>query len=269
VVGDFELQRRAELEMREYYEMLKTAIDGLERDEVEQRQAVYLNARNDLIRKVRATSPPLAPADIARRRLKLEQAIREIERQSAANTVPAQAAAASETIDDGGYNTGSVLEMASTPVEIEPAPEDVFRRAIEAAKNCGRIETSVAASPPRDKAVRMQVDKDTTVTAGPTQLRIDDEHAVRVELLLGPSDLELTTKTGRDQPEPRVLPARSERDSADVMDLSLERKARRRTLLLGVLITVLALGAVALAWSQRATMGQIITTVHGKGAGGT
>jgi hypothetical protein len=262
-------RRRAELEMPEYYEMLKTAIEGLERDEVEQRQAVYLNARNALISELRATSPPLAPADIARRRLKLEQAIREIERESAANAVPAQAAAASETIDDGGHATGSVPEMAGAPAEIEPAPEDVFRRAIEAARNCGRIETSVAATPPRDEAVPVQLDEDRSVTAGPRQPRADDEDAARAQSLLVPPDSDLTERTAREQPEPRILPARSERDYADVVDLSLlERKARRRTLLLGVLIAALALGAVALAWSQRATIGQIITTVHGKNAAG-
>jgi hypothetical protein len=266
----FELRLLAELEMPEYYEMLKTAVDGLERNEVGQRQAVYLNARNALIGELRATSPPLAPADIARRRLKLEQAIRVIERESAANAVPAQTAAPSETIDVGGYTTGSVLEVASTPAEIEPAPEDVFRRAIEAAKNCGRIETSVAATRPRDEAVRVQLDEERSVTAQPRQPRVDDEDAARAQPLLVPCDSDLTEKTAREQPEPRIPPARSERDYADVVDLRLlERKARRRTLLLGVLITVLALGAVALAWSQRATMGQIITKVHGKGAGGT
>ena len=255
--------------MPEYYEMLKTAVDGLERNEVDQRQAVYLNARNALIGELRATSPPLAPADIARRRLKLEQAIRVIERESAANAVPAQTGAASETIDDGGFTTGSALE--STPAEIEPAPEDVFRRAIEAAKNCGRIETSVAATPPRDEAVRVQLDEDRSVTARPRQSRVDDEDAARAQPLLIPSDYsDLTEKMAREQPEPRILPARSERDYVDVVDLSLlKRKARRQTLLSGVLIAALALGAVAVVWSQRATIAQIITTVHGKRAGGT
>jgi len=257
--------------MPEYYEMLKTAVDGLERNEVDQRQAVYLNARNALIGELRATSPPLAPADIARRRLKLEQAIRVIERESAANAVPAQTGAASETIDDGGFTTGSALEMASTPAEIEPAPEDVFRRAIEAAKNCGRIETSVAATPPRDEAVRVQLDEDRSVTARPRQSRVDDEDAARAQPLLIPSDYsDLTEKMAREQPEPRILPARTERDYVDVVDLSLlKRKARRQTLLSGVLIAALALGAVAVVWSQRATIAQIITTVHGKRAGGT
>ena len=55
-----------------------------------------------------------------------------------------------------------------------------------------------------------------------------------------------------------------------MVDLNLlERKARGQTLLLGVLIIALALGAVALAWSQRATIGQIITTGHGKNAAGS
>jgi hypothetical protein len=54
-----------------------------------------------------------------------------------------------------------------------------------------------------------------------------------------------------------------------VVDLNLlERKARGQTFLLGVLIIALGLGAVARAWSQRATVGQIITTAHGKNAAG-
>ena len=114
--------------MRKHYVVLKTAIEQLEKNGVEQRQTVYLNARNALIRELRATSPPLAPADIARRRLKLEQAIREIERQSAASAAPVQAAAGSEEESiTKDTTTSSVLEMASTPVEIEPVPEDVFR----------------------------------------------------------------------------------------------------------------------------------------------
>jgi hypothetical protein len=117
----------------------------------------------------------------------------------------------------------------------------------------------------------VRLDEDRTVAAGSEQLRDDDENAVRAQDMLAPADSDLTANTDRDQPEvPRILPARSEGDHADVVDLSLlERKARGQTLLLGVLIIALALGAVALAWSQRATIAQIITTVHGKNATGS
>jgi hypothetical protein len=185
--------------MRKHYVVLKAAIEELEKNGVEQRQTVYLNARNALIRELRAASPPLGPVDIARRRLKLEQAIREIERKSAANTVPAQAAAGSEEESiTKDTTTPSVLEMASTTVEIEPAPEDVFRRAIEAAKNCGIVTTSVAATPPRAEAVPARLDEDRTVAAGPEQLRDDDENAVRAQDMLAHSDSDLTAKTARD-----------------------------------------------------------------------
>jgi hypothetical protein len=91
---------------------------------------------------------------------------------------------------------------------------------------------------------------------------IRSKDAVLAQLPLVPPGLDL--KTARDQYEPRILPARSEGDHADVADLSLlERKARGQTLVLGVLIIALALGAVALACRKRATNGQIIT-VHGK-----
>ena len=69
--------------MPEYYDALKTSIDQLEKNGREQRLTIYLNARNALISELRAVSPPLRPADIARRRLELEQAIRKVERDSA------------------------------------------------------------------------------------------------------------------------------------------------------------------------------------------
>src|SRR5690242_2122062 len=82
--------------MPEHYDLLKTSIDELEINRREQRLTVYLNARNALIRELRAISPPLRPADIARRRLELEQAIRKIELESAGNAPPEEATAASD-----------------------------------------------------------------------------------------------------------------------------------------------------------------------------
>jgi hypothetical protein len=257
--------------MPEYYDALKTSINELEKNGREQRLTIYLNARNALIRELRLISPPLSPADIARRRLELEQAIRKIELESAGDGVPPLAAAGSEELSvTTKTKTASVLEVASAPAEIEPAPEDVFRRAIEAAKNSGIVSTSGAATPPKHQGVRVQPDEDSTVAAEPERLSADDEDPVGRQPPLVPLAADRMAKTARDDSDARVLPAWNKREYADVVDLGpVERKARRQTLLLGVLIIALALGAVALAWSQRGTIGQIITTVHGQKAGGT
>ena len=166
--------------MPKYYDVLKTAIDRLrlERNGLEQRRTVYLNARNALIRELRANSPPLVPAEISRYRLELEQAIRKIERELAGNAAPAQGAAGSEE-PSVSSDTTSVLEMANRPVvEIEPAPEDELRAVIDALENGGKISTSVAATPPQDETVRAQLHEDTSGTAGSGQPRVDDENAV-------------------------------------------------------------------------------------------
>ena len=137
--------------MPKYYDVLKTAIDRLERNGLEQRRTVYLNARNALIRELRANSPPLVPAEISRYRLELEQAIRKIERELAGNAAPAQGAAGSEE-PSVSSDTASVPEKADRPaVEIEPAPEDELRAVIDALENGGKISTSVAATPPKTK----------------------------------------------------------------------------------------------------------------------
>ena len=189
--------------MSKYYDVLKTAIDRLERNGLEQRRTVYLNARNALIRELRANSPPLVPAEISRYRLELEQAIRKIERELAGNAAPAQGAAGSEE-PSVSSDTASVPEKADRPaVEIEPAPEDELRAVIDALENGGKISTSVAATPPQDETVRAQLHEDTSGTAGSGQPRVDDENAVLGQPPLVPIDSDLTKKTASDQPEPR------------------------------------------------------------------
>ena len=189
--------------MPKYYDVLKTAIDRLERNGLEQRRTVYLNARNALIRELRANSPPLVPAEISRYRLELEQAIRKIERELAGNAAPAQGALGSEE-PSVSSDTASVPEKADRPaVEIEPAPEDELRAVIDALENGGKISTSVAATPPQDETVRAQLHEDTIGTAGSGQPRVDDENAVLGQPALVPIDSDLTKKTASDQPEPR------------------------------------------------------------------
>jgi hypothetical protein len=148
------------MNMPDYHNVLKTAIHRLENKGLEQRRTVYLNARNALIRTLRAISPPLSLVDIARLRLELEQAIREIERESAGDAGPEQAATGSEEPSiSGDTATASAVEMASAPAETEPALEDAVRQAVEAAKSGDGISTSVASTPSQDETVRVHSDE--------------------------------------------------------------------------------------------------------------
>src|SRR5436190_15033202 len=130
--------------MAEYYTVLKKAVGGVDSNA---RRTVYDKARNALIGQLKAVDPPLTTAEISRQRLELEEAIRKVEREAAANPgstrAPARPAApppapspvrmapvpmpANEPADDGG-----------------PSPQDVFRRAIQEAESRGSAAGAAA-----------------------------------------------------------------------------------------------------------------------------
>ena len=70
--------------MAEYYTVLKRAISGIDPNIPDARRTVYDKARNALIGQLKAVDPPLTTAEISRQRLELEEAIRRVERESAA-----------------------------------------------------------------------------------------------------------------------------------------------------------------------------------------
>src|SRR5215213_445755 len=70
--------------MAEYYAVLKKAVAGLDSGSAEARRAVYDKARNALIGQLKAIDPPLPASEISRQRLELEEAIRRVERETAA-----------------------------------------------------------------------------------------------------------------------------------------------------------------------------------------
>ena len=71
--------------MTEYVAVVRKAIGELESNRAETRRAVYSRLRQDLIEELRAINPPLSVGEISVRRLKFEEAIRHVERESVAN----------------------------------------------------------------------------------------------------------------------------------------------------------------------------------------
>src|SRR5580700_4544013 len=123
--------------MAEYYAVLKRAVDELADNRAEVRRGVYGELRNALIAELKAVSPPLATAEILRRRIELEEAIRKVERESTADRGSGVAATRSAATAPERkpllVAPGSVAgtEPAS---EGRPTPQNVLRRALQRAE---------------------------------------------------------------------------------------------------------------------------------------
>jgi hypothetical protein len=75
--------------MADYYPLISRAVAGLEKNNGENRRAVYERARAALLAQLRGVTPPLNESDITRERLALEESIRKVEAESARQFVEA------------------------------------------------------------------------------------------------------------------------------------------------------------------------------------
>jgi len=69
--------------MADYYEVLRRALAGLQRNTGEARRGVYEKARQALVRQLDGFDPPLPPTEVTRQRLALEECIRKVEAEAA------------------------------------------------------------------------------------------------------------------------------------------------------------------------------------------
>ena len=120
--------------MAEYYTVLKRAVGGLDPNVADARRAVYDKARNALIGQLKAVEPPLTTAEISRQRLELEEAIRRVERETAAGVVGAAAALPGRAPQAPAIPPPARLAPpAPAAAASQPSPQDVFRRAMQEA----------------------------------------------------------------------------------------------------------------------------------------
>ena len=128
--------------MAEYYTVLKRAISGIDPKLSDARRTVYDKARNALIGQLKAVDPPLTTAEISRQRLELEEAIRRVERESAAGLAspppqappqPPQYAAPPIAARPSASPSPTARSEAPPRGEGQSNPQDAFRRAIQEA----------------------------------------------------------------------------------------------------------------------------------------
>ena len=71
--------------MADYYPLISRAVAGLEKNNGENRRALYERARAALLAQLRGVTPALNESDITRERLALEESIRKVEAESGAS----------------------------------------------------------------------------------------------------------------------------------------------------------------------------------------
>lgn len=125
--------------MAEFYAVLRRAVSGLGPSTSAERRAVYEKARSALVNQLKAIDPPLTTAEISRRRLDLEEAIRRVERESAAEQAVAVAPAEAEPEYEAPPPPRR-RPMPQAPIHTPPpqydaeSPQATFRRAVNDAE---------------------------------------------------------------------------------------------------------------------------------------
>jgi len=109
--------------MADYYPLISRAVAGLEKNNGENRRALYERARAALIAQLRGVNPPLPETDITRERLALEESIRKVEAEAARQFDPSrsQSGASKPRFPDGGRSEEA--PRAPVPPPSRPAPQ--------------------------------------------------------------------------------------------------------------------------------------------------
>ncbi|MTI16613.1 hypothetical protein E1162_05090 [Rhodobacteraceae bacterium RKSG542] len=134
--------------MADYYSVLKKAVAGLQENTGSARRAVYQRARTAIVKQLKNYDPPLTPTQITDEQLKLEEAIRKVEAESARESLglgsapeegtgaATKAATASQSPEVTSSQKAPAQPAPSAPAS-EPAANNTLKDAIRDAGTLG------------------------------------------------------------------------------------------------------------------------------------
>jgi hypothetical protein len=114
--------------MADYYTVLKRATEGL--DTIAVRRMVYDKVRTTLIRELKSIDPPLANEQISRERVQLEEAIRQVEKETAAQVQIPQGGRAQDRVEARASEDEDYWQARDAPANAPP--ENYLKRRIPA-----------------------------------------------------------------------------------------------------------------------------------------
>ena len=167
--------------MADYFVILKRAVSGLSDQDREKRQAIYDKARKALLSQLQNMDPPLAPPEITKQRLALEEAIRSVERDLGLNRaaqfeVPVESAAPS-------VDHAPAQPDPSRPDQAAPSPSVAAAPVVSVGPDEGKAdETTVpasAAAPAEEKSP--PVESEPAARSQPVVASKGDESRVTIE----------------------------------------------------------------------------------------
>jgi hypothetical protein len=127
--------------MADYYPLISRAVAALEKNNGENRRAIYERARAALLAQLRGVTPPLNESDITRERLALEESIRKVEAESARKFV--------ETARQSAASRLRSAELRRRDEAIAPRPRPAAAPAPAPAEARQRAEVEPSSLPPR------------------------------------------------------------------------------------------------------------------------
>ena len=112
--------------MADYYPLISRAVAALEKNNGENRRALYERARGALLAQLRGVTPALNESDITRERLALEESIRKVEAEAARKfSEPSRQPPASKIRPIEQHTRSPAASAAQRPVSSSPAPASV------------------------------------------------------------------------------------------------------------------------------------------------
>jgi hypothetical protein len=129
--------------MADYYPLISRAVAGLEKNNGENRRALYERARAALLAQLRGVTPALNESDITRERLALEESIRKVEAEAARQFVEPSRQPPAPKIRP------AAAEPRSAEPRPEPRPAEARMPEVRSREATAREAADPAAAPPR------------------------------------------------------------------------------------------------------------------------